>query len=125
MSERWRRIPGWPDYEISDHGHCQSVDRVVDGKADDSGVPSKRRISGRRLTPVIRPNGLVCFNLWSDNDYTQFPARRLVLMAFVGARPRGKDAVNKDDDLNNNRLENLEWQYAPSASEIRRAMGIR
>jgi len=126
VSEQWKPIQGWPDYEISDHGHCRSVARIVDGKLDGSGVPSKRRLTGQLLTPVIRqPSGLPCFNLWRNNEYTQFPARRLVLLAFGRMRPRGTDAVNVDGDLTNNYLGNLVWQLPEGAAEIRRALGIR
>lgn len=125
MIERWKPIPGWPEYEISDHGNCRSTERVVDGKLDGGGAPSKRRLAGQLLTPVIRASGLVCFNLWYENEYTQFPARRLVLMAFDRPRPRGMDAVNEDGDLSNNHLGNLKWAHSASAAEIRRTMAIR
>lgn len=117
-------MPGWPDYEVSDHGWCRSVDRLVDGKLDGNGEPSRRRAAGKLLTPIVRPNGLVCFNLWWENGYTQFPVRRLVLMAFDRPRPRGMDAVNIDGDFSNNRLSNLKWAHSPSAAVIRRAMGM-
>lgn len=126
MAERWLPVPGWPEYDISDHGRCRSVERWVDGKVGSrTGEVSRRRLAGRLLTPVIRPSGLVCFNLWSGNVYTQFQARRLVLMAFDRPRPRGMDAENIDGDLSNNCLSNLEWKHSSSAAEIRRVMGIR
>lgn len=125
MTEQWKPVPGWPEYEISDYGNCRSTERVVDGKLNSDGIPSRRRLAGKLLTPVIHDSGLVCFNLWCENDYTQFHARRLVLMAFDRPRPRGMDAVNVDGDLSNNRLDNLRWAHSASAAEIRRAMAIQ
>jgi len=127
MSERWQLIPGWRFYEMSDYGNCRSLDRVVDGKVNGEGEISKRLIKGALLTPRIRPDGTPCFNLWHGNDYVQIPARRLVLMTFVSPQPRGMDAKNKDGDVANNRLDNLEWAFSERAraSHIRRLMGIR
>jgi hypothetical protein len=128
LDERWRVIPGWAHYEISDQGRCRSLDRDVDGKMGPrSGEVSKRHLIGRQLTPRIRPDGTPCFNLWRDNGYTQIPARRLVLIAFRSPQPRGMDAKNIDGDVTNNHLGNLTWAFSERAraSNIRRLMGIR
>ena len=112
---------------MSDWGNCRSLDRVVDGKLNGDGEPSKRLIKGALLTPRIRPDGTPCFNLWRGNDYVQIPARRLVLMTFVSPQPRGMDAKNVDGDVTNNHLTNLKWAFSERAraSSIRRLMGIR
>jgi hypothetical protein len=123
LNEQWLPVHGWPDYEISDHGRCRSVERHVDGKLDGSGRPSRRRLAGKMLTPVIRDNGLVCFNLWRGNDYRQFAARHLVLSAFERPQPHGMRAVNKDGDLSNNHLDNLAWHYSRRVGELVRLMG--
>jgi hypothetical protein len=127
LSEKWARIPGWRYYEMSDHGNCRSLERTVDGKLNGGGEPSKRLIKGALLTPRIRPDGTPCYNLWRGNDYVQIPARRLVLMTFVSPQPRGMDARNRDRDVTNNRLDNLEWAFSERAraSSIRRLMGIQ
>lgn len=125
MTENWGRLPGWRDYEISDWGNARSLNRVVDGKLDSNGMVSKRFIRGQRLTPRLRPDGTPCFNLWRGNDYVQIPARRLVLMTFVSPQPRGMDAINKDGDVTNNHLTNLEWGFKNTgASQLRRLTGM-
>jgi hypothetical protein len=124
--ERWGPIPHWPTYECSDCGNCRSVDRVVDGKLDGEGNISQRFIKGALLTPRIRPDGTPCFNLWRGNDYVQIPARRLVLMTFVGPQPRGMDAINIDRNVTNNRLCNLKWGYTERSRRdaTQRLMGL-
>ena len=46
----------------------------------------------------------------ADGSKTNQLVHRLVLLAFIGEHPEGKNIVNhKDGDKTNNSLENLEW----------------
>lgn len=108
MSEAWVDIPGHPGYQVSDQGRVRSVDRVVQGREG-----SARRVKGRVLTPLVRPDGLRVVNLWLNNTYCQRPVRELVLVAFDRPCPTGFEAVNVNGDSVDNRLCNLRWR--PSA----------
>lgn len=107
--EQWKGIAGWRGYEISDQARARSLDRWVAAKYTQAGRRSARFIKGQILTPVIRPDGTACVNLWRGNRCIQVPIRRLMLLAFVGPRPRGLDAINVNRDVTDNALSNLAW----------------
>jgi hypothetical protein len=122
----WKAVPGYRAYEVSSDGQVRSLDRVVGAKYTKHGKRSSRFIKGQVLTLRLRPDGTPCANLWRRADYEQVPVRRLMMLAFRGARPRGMDAVNSNGDVTDNRLENLKWAYPPNASAgtLRRLMGV-
>jgi hypothetical protein len=124
VTECWKRVLGWPGYEVSDQGNARSVDRMVDGRYSLNGKQSTRFIAGKPLTPVPHKNGTPAVNLWRGNVCTQVPIRRLMLLAFVGPQPRGMDAVNIDGDTTNNDLGNLCWDWKMS-DRRRRMVGLR
>jgi hypothetical protein len=116
--EQWAAVPGFRGYEVSDQANARSRDRIVAAKYTITGRRSSRMIKGQMLTPVIRPDGTPCYNLWRGNTYVQVPVRRLMMLAFVSPRPQGMDAVNIDRDVTHNSLPNLKW--APG-----RMIGVR
>jgi hypothetical protein len=125
--ERWKTIPGYRAYQVSDHGAAQSMDRVVGAKYTNTGRRSSRLIKGKTLTTRRWPDGTPCVNLWRGGVCIQVPVRRLVMVTFVGPQPRGMDAVNIDGDTGNNHLSNLQWAYTgrARAGVIRRLMEAR
>ncbi|ORB16819.1 NUMOD4 domain-containing protein [Mycobacterium noviomagense] len=52
--ERWRPIPDWPGYEISDRGRVRGIERVV-VRSDGAKYPVPPRIL---KTAAHRPSGL-------------------------------------------------------------------
>jgi hypothetical protein len=121
--EQWRPVldPRFSNsYEVSDMGRARSVTREVAGRGD-----SIRKVKGKILSPRIRPDGTRAVNLWLDNDYIQYPVKRLVLEAFTGRRqPRGYDAKNIDDDPANNRLSNLRWEPVGGLALLHDRLGL-
>jgi len=98
--ESWRAVPGQPGYEVSDLGRVRSVDRVVhfpDGR--------KRRAPGVLLSPVVDKDGYRHVGL----PGRRWPVHQLVLVAFVGPRPDGQEALHGNDVPHDNRLANLRW----------------
>lgn len=100
--EQWRPIVGFEGrYEVSDQGRVRSLDimtrdgRRVRGKLR---VPSTDRIGRKAITLKINGN--------------QFPFRvhTLVLTAFVGHRPAGKECAHDNGNASDNRLSNLAWK---------------
>ena len=39
MRERWRAVPGWPGYEVSDLGRVRSVPRILSDGRRAGGLP--------------------------------------------------------------------------------------
>lgn len=90
MTERWKSVPGFAGYEVSDHGRVRS-----------------------RRQGTLRP-----LSTWKDGKgYWRaklYPSRqtvlvhRLVLLAFRGPA-RGRDGGHLNNDPSDSRLCNLRW----------------
>lgn len=106
VKEIWKSIPGHPGYEVSDQGHVRSVDRfqdvVVNGKVQ------HRHYRGRNLKPAAYcKTGHLSLPLGRKTH--GIPVHRLVLLAFEGPCPEGKEVLHKNDVSTDNRLENLRY----------------
>jgi hypothetical protein len=101
-AERWKPIPGSPGYEVSDRGRVRSLDRLVYNRM---GHYQRRR--GRVLKPGTSTRGHLVVSVGSPIKTVLL--HPLVLEAFVGPRPPGMVACHWDDDVTNNRLDNLRW----------------
>lgn len=108
-NERWLPVPGYPGYEVSDHGRVRSLDRKAPSRW---GTP--QTLTGRVLSQALvggsGPNGRYrgCV-LYRDGKPTRKTVHVLVLETFVGPRPAGMNGCHRDDDPTNNRLDNLCW----------------
>jgi hypothetical protein len=101
----YRDVVGFPGYRVGDDGSVWTC-KVKGGNDRTPG-----RVGPWRLLSVQRNRRGYCFvNLdLNGRNYPRF-IHRLVLEAFVGARPDGKEACHYPDfDKSNNRLENLRW----------------
>lgn len=109
MSERWLPVVGWEElYEVSDQGRVRSLPHTTLGRSNGEAqvvMPFK----GRVLKPYVKPTGHVQVRLSDGPRFLTRAVHRLVLEAFVGARPDGLEACHGDGDPQNNRLENLRW----------------
>jgi hypothetical protein len=90
-------------YEVSDHGHVRSVDRVVqyrDGRV--------RRYNGIVLTQSDR-EGRKQVTLSVGNETHCLLVHHLVLTAFTGPRPFGMKGCHNNGDGFDNGHANLRW----------------
>jgi HNH endonuclease/NUMOD4 motif len=100
---RWREVPGFPGYSVSDTGLVKSRRRWRDGKSE------------RLLTPRRNyhpKNGYLTTTtvvLFKKNKRHQKIISHVVLEAFVSSRPRGKEGCHEDGNPANNCLSNLRW----------------
>ena len=109
MEEKWKQISefdGW--YEVSDLGQVRSYRTQGSGK--------------RRKRPVILYGGVYRQNHHSFVPYHYVLLRspsgkkagknvaRLVLEAFVGPAPKGKEVSHLNSNSMDNRLDNLMWE---------------
>jgi len=93
LKNQWRVIPNHPNYEISIAG---VVRRTTDCNRCRKGYILKQSCinSGYLKVSINRKN---------------FTVHRLVLEAFVGPRPYGKECNHKNSIKSDNYLYNLEW----------------
>jgi len=107
VQEIWKAIPGFPGYEVSDHGNVRSF--------------WKRGYHVLKSTPhpltltITNPGGYpkVCFG----HEAKTFRVHRLVLDTFLGQRPKGFECCHKDGNPLNNRLNNLYWGTSKNNAE--------
>ena len=109
QAERWLPVVGFPAYEVSDLGRVRSIDRIdVFTRKEASGkiTTIRRRMRGTLLRAGTVPSGHLLVVLGRGHSRL---VHRLVLDAFVGPRPHGKEALHGDGEPSNNRLWNLRW----------------
>lgn len=98
MIEEWRLIPGYDGrYEISNYGKVRNI--------------SKRH--PRELKPVVTPHGHYVVKLYLFGFGTTKRLHVLVWTIFIGGDPIA--VYHRDNDLANNRLDNLTVERGQNA----------
>ncbi len=98
MTEEWRPIEGWPDYEVSNFGQVKRITSWGCGKA------------GRIRKPIIVSGYLAVTLTHRSGARKLLTIHRLVAKAFLPPPVSPDMEVNhKDADRRNPRVENLEW----------------
>ena len=109
MTEIWKRIPLWATYEVSTLGNVRSVDRTIWVK-NPRGVVAPRKFVGRVLTKNKIKSGYEMVSLTSPKRKRRYAyVHDLVLEAFVGNKPKGKEMCHNNGVRADNRLENLRY----------------
>lgn len=115
MTESWRAVPGFPAYQVSDHGRVRTLNDRPGSRAGD-GIMSPGHLPRGHLRVALRRDGKRC-----DRQ-----VHALVLLAFVGPCPEGMEALHKDDDPSNNALTNLRWgTHTENMADARRNGRLR
>lgn len=123
-TERWLPVAGFEGlYEVSDRGRVRSIDHTT---VDTNGV--RKRIKGRVLNSNAQSTGYLNVHLSNGPNKKTVRVHRLVAEAFI-PNPHGLPEVNhKDEDVTNNRVDNLEWcdrtyNVNYGGHQIRKAVG--
>lgn len=103
---RWLPVRGYKGlYLVSTTGKVKSLPRTVKGRGN-----IQLKIPGRILKLSPRKNGYISVTLHKKGKQVTRAVHRLVLEAFVGPRPPGKEACHfPDRNKSNNHLSNLRW----------------
>lgn len=107
--EIWKDIPGFEGrYQASNQGRVRSLSRKVTGKNPYMNKPFIRTVKGRILKPArYAKSGHVSVVLGHGENGS--PIHQLVMLAFVGPKPNGKEVLHRNVDPTDNRLTNLHY----------------
>lgn len=111
--ERWKAIPGWAGYEVSNIGKVRSY-RRHERRID---IPLPHPVNG-----TIKRGYHMVF-LRSPKKRAYVAVHRLVLLAFVGLPPRGQECCHCDGNSLNNNLVNLRWDTSAANAKDRERHG--
>lgn len=108
-------IPGFPDYAATDDGMIISYKRLFEGYALRAGLGGTK---GKQYRSVVLSN---------NGEPKTKRVSRLVLEAFCGPCPEGRQACHNDGDRENNKLSNLRWDTPKNncADRIRHGTAAR
>jgi len=110
MEEIWKDIVGYIGlYIISNYGKINSCQR----NGTRGGVLKPSKCRGGYLQVVLSKNGI----------HKTHRIHRLVLEAFIGPCPRGKEVCHNDGNPQNNRLDNLRWDTRKENCKDRKKHG--
>ena len=103
--EQWKDVIGFEDsYQISNYGRVRSKDRFI--KVCGNG---ERLIKGQIIKPSVCKNGYYEVMLSRNKKRKVYLLHRLVAIHFI-ENPNNLPQINhKDEDITNNRVDNLEW----------------
>lgn len=108
MLEQWRAVPGYEGaYEVSDLGRVRSLDRD-EFRVSSLGKSFVMRRKGRVLSLSKMSCGHLLASLPRDVKGSRL-VHVLVLTAFRGPRPEGREGRHLNGNPGDNRLINLEW----------------
>lgn len=100
--ERWLPVVGFEDrYEVSDQGRVRSLDIVA---------RNGRKCAGRILSPGIDKTFRQHVTLKINGKQTSIRVHTLVITAFIGPKPLGKECAHGNGNPSDNRLANLQWK---------------
>ena len=113
-AEQWKAIPGFPGYEISDHGGVRSYwGRISNG----IGKGCRMVLSlcpQKYFGQYIGSSGYIQVRLRRDGRGYNKRVHQMILEVFVGPCPPGLDACHEDGNRLKNRLDNLRWDTRKS-----------
>lgn len=100
MEEVWKDVPSFPGYQCSNLGRVRSF--KGQGR---SGIQSTPHM----LRPGDRPNGYRFVVLMKNGTRNNRSLHNLVMLTFVGPKPRGLEIAHNNGDKRDNRLSNLRY----------------
>ena len=111
MEEEWKPIPGYEGYEVSDQGSVRSFHKRIRGWSGyERGATWEATDEPQRLlSPSATRAGYKGVLLRKDGKTYNKKISSLVMLAFVGKRPKGMEVCHNDSNPENNTLGNLRY----------------
>ena len=111
---KWKKIPGFDRYEVSEMGEVRTTRRSMTGGHEP-----------QVLKPNISKKGYVKYNLCQNSKYKTLLGHRLVAEAFI-PNPENKPCVDHINfDKSDNRAENLRWCTVTENNHATDRAGLR
>lgn len=118
--DQWMPIPGYEGlYEASDQGSIRSLDRTVATRNGRS-----LRFRGATLSATAREDGHLKVSLSRNGEVSSRKVHQLVMEAFVGPCPSGREVCHGDGDPTNNRFANLRYDTHAANTKDRVRHGV-
>ena len=117
MAETWKEVPGFPGYEVSDHGRVRSYMKQMGPAHGGWSMTDKPQ---RYLKLIPCPSGYLHTAVANNGTSWFCTVHQLVMLAFEGPCPEGMVICHNDGDRKNNRLENL--RYDTQSANVREAV---
>jgi hypothetical protein len=111
-TEEWKKVNGYDDYEISNHGRARSFrGKITKGPGNGPGTKRARMEIPVLMKPSMGKNGYYSVNVIDRiGNQKACYIHRLVMDAFVGPCPSGYVVCHAPDpDKNNNHIGNLRY----------------
>lgn len=103
--EVWVDVPDYEGhYQVSNLGRVRSLDRIVIHKNG-----TKHFKEGQIQKLQDNGNGRLYKQMKRDGTHKNYYISRIVMLAFVGERPKGYAICHNDGDMTNNNLFNLRY----------------
>jgi hypothetical protein len=114
-NEHWKAVLGWEAYyEVSSLGRLRSKPRKG---------ANGRTYGGHEVAPIAGSRGYLVVNLSRPGLRRQLFLHKVVLEAFMGARPDGAEACHNNGERHDCRLENLRWDSRSANHQDKRLHG--
>jgi len=110
--EVWKTVVQDKNYKVSNMGRVKRI------------VNERNTYVGRLMTPM-KELGYLRVRLSTKCSRKRFAIHFLVLEAFVGIRPEGKECNHKDGNKENNCVTNLEWVTSSENKRHAIATGLK
>lgn len=110
--EKWEPIPEFPGYEVSNYGRVRSfwIKRQIKFTTQQWTIEPKPT----RVLKTTLERGYHQITLCKDGKHYCRKIHKLVLLSFVGPRPKGLESCHNDGERTNNYLYNLRWDTRAS-----------
>ncbi len=122
MKVKYKLVPGFPGYRVGADGTVWSRWKR---KRNQTGYGCTYVIGKdwQLLNPYVNPKGYHIYGLYRDGKSHRFGGHQLVLLAFVGPRPRGLQGRHWDGKPGHNWLSNLLYGTGKQNSDDARRHG--
>ena len=112
--EEWKPVPGFQGYEASTEGRIRSVTRRVPV------YHGERTVVGQIIKPKVKRDGYLSAFMTDDSGKVRcWTVHKIIMLTFVGERPKGMQILHLDDNRHNCALRNLRYGTAQENHDLK------